>query len=255
MCAQRLNPWDIDGVAPDEELPAYEDDAAPAYDSAAFDEPLATYGLRQYDRKIQLLVSYGANNKSSYRITTNGFRMFSKKPEMEVLYTSHEMRQRNIAQINFDNDGPLPWCPRAHFDYHDSSGVQSTTSMKAPDFADWQFEMGGRRYVWALSMNPSSLVLQEETSSVVISRFTYSACGTQAARGAEVGILHIWRDPLTMGADGMDKVVCSLVVSITHLKRMGRQYTNLSDELVRSASLVREHIPAHRMSSAGLSMI
>jgi hypothetical protein len=155
MFAPRLTPWDE--VAPDEELPDYEADAAPSYDDTTFNEPFVTYGLRQYDRKIQMLVAYGAADRSSYRITTNAFRMFSKKPHMEVLYTSQEMRQRNIGQIRLDIDGPLPWCPRAHFDYHDSNGVPSTYKMKAPD-----------------SANPMSLVLREKTSSVVLARFTYS---------------------------------------------------------------------------------
>ena len=255
MYAPRLNPWDLDDVAPDEELPDYEADAAPAYDDTAFDEPLMTYHLRQYDRKIQLLVAYGTASKSSYRITTNGSRLFSKKPHMEVLYTSQEMRQRIIAAIKFDNDGPLPWCPRAHFDYSDSNGHPSTHSMKAPNFADWEMDIDGRSYEWTIAINPSSLVLREKSSSVVIARFTYSVCGTQAARGAEVGELIVWRDAVTMDANGMDKVVCSLMVSITHLKRMGRNYTNVSGEPVRAASLTREHIPACRASSAGVSMI
>lgn len=254
MYALRLNPWELDDIAPDEELPDYETDAAPAYDFTDLYEPLISYHLRQYDRKIQMLVAYGAAAKSSYRITTNGFRLFSKKPEMEVLYTSQEMRQRNIAAIKFDNDGPLPWCPRAHFDYNDANGASMRQDMKAANFADWELDMGGRSYEWTISINPSSLVLREKTSSVVIARFTYSSCGTQAARGAEVGELIVWRDAVTMEADGMHKVVCSLMVSITHLKRMGRHYTN-AGELVRSASLTREHIPAYRASSAGVSMI
>jgi hypothetical protein len=172
MFAPRLTPWDE--VAPDEELPDYEADAAPSYDDTTFNEPFVTYGLRQYDRKIQMLVAYGAADRSSYRITTNAFRMFSKKPHMEVLYTSQEMRQRNIGQIRLDINGPLPWCPRAHFDYHDSNGVPSTYKMKAPDFADWELDIGDGSYVWAISANPMSLVLREQTSSVVLARFTYS---------------------------------------------------------------------------------
>src|SRR5688572_10623907 len=129
MFAQRLNPWDLD-VAPDEELPDYEANTAPAYDSGSFDEPLVTYHLKQYDRKIQMLVTYGASVASSYRITTNGFRLFSKRPEMEVLRTSQEMQQKNIATIGFDNGGPLPWCPRAHFDYVEANGSSTTHKME-----------------------------------------------------------------------------------------------------------------------------
>jgi|TARA_R110002003_G_scaffold54_24_gene4872 hypothetical protein len=255
MNTPRLNPWGFDdAVAPDETLPDYEDSSAPAYDSGTYDDPTVTYHLRQYDRKMQMLVAYGAAAASSYRITTNGFRLFSKKPEMEVLQTSRDMKQRNIAVMGFDNHGPLPWFPRAHFVYTDESGEATRYGMEAQNFADWQVQLGHGTYEWSIATQPSSLVLREKTSSIVIARFTYSACGMQAARGAEVGELTIYRDALTLERDGIDKLVCSLMVSLTHLKRMGRNYTN-SNELMRSASLPREYIPSNRMSSAGVSMI
>jgi hypothetical protein len=256
MYAHRLNPWDeFDEEAPDEELPDYEAGAAPAYDFVSFNEPIATYHLRQYDRKIQLLRPYGASEVSSYRITTNSFRVFSKKPEMEVLYTSREMRQRNIATMGFDKDGPLPWCPRAHFDYIDADGTVVTHKMEAKNFADWTVVLGSRQYEWSVSIQPTSLVLREVNSGLVVARFTYSECGTLAMRGAEVGELSLFRDPLTMEAHGTDKVVCSMMVAMTSLKKMGRNYKNNNSEEMRSGSVIREHIPAHRASSAGVSMI
>ncbi|KAF2033215.1 hypothetical protein EK21DRAFT_109348 [Setomelanomma holmii] len=258
MNAPRLNPWEFDDdVAPDEALPDYEDGAAPAYESGTYDHPLVTYHLRQYDKKIQMLVAYGPAATSSYRITTNGFRLFSKKPEMEVLQTSREMKQRNMATMGFDNDGPLPWFPRAHFRYIDGAGEATKYAMEAQNFADWQVQCGDHSYEWSLATQPSSLVLRENSSSIVIARFTYSACGMMAARGAEVGELVIYRDALTLEVEGIDKLVCSLVISMTHLKRMGRHYTNndANKELLRSASLPRAYMPSHRMSSAGVSMI
>jgi hypothetical protein len=254
MFAPRLNPWELDDAAPDEELPGYEADTAPVYDSGTYDEPLVTYHLKQYDRRIQVLVAYGgAPAASSYRITTNGFRLFSKKPEMEVLYTSREMQQRNIAVIRFDNDGPLPWCPRAHFDYT-LNGSLATYTMEARNFADWTVTFDGTRYEWTLSTQPSSLVLREVDSAIVMARFTYSPLGTQAIRGADVGELTLFRDALTMDTHGSDKVVCSLMVALRHLKRMGKNYHN-PEQMMRSGSLGREHIRAHRVSSAGVSMI
>jgi hypothetical protein len=256
MYAQRLNPWDdIDEDAHDEELPDYEADTAPAYDFISFDEPIATFHLRQYDRKIQLLRPYGASEASSYRITTNSFRVFSKKPEMEVLYTSKEMRQRNIATMGFDKDGPIPWCPRAHFVHTDTDGTATAYKMEARNFVDWAIFFGDRRYEWSISIRPASLVLREVNSDFVIARFTYSQSGTQAMRGAEVGELTLFRNPLTMGIHGTDKVVCSMMVAITSLKKMGRNYSNSPDEVMRSGSMTREHIPTHRASSAGVSMI
>jgi hypothetical protein len=225
MYAHRINPWD--DVAPDEELPHYEASTTPAYETDAFDEPLVTYHLRQYDRKIQMLVAYGTSTASSYRITTNSFRLFSKKPEMEILYTSKEMRQRNMATIEFDTDGPLPWCPRAHLEHSEEGGGKRAYAMESKNFADWTIVLGGRTYEWTVTIQPScGVVLREKDSTIIIARFTYSACGTQAARGAEVGDLAVFRNGLTMETHGMDKVVCSLMVMLTHLKRAGRCYSN-----------------------------
>ncbi|KAH7390939.1 hypothetical protein DE146DRAFT_149979 [Phaeosphaeria sp. MPI-PUGE-AT-0046c] len=254
MYAPRLNPWDVEDTLHDEELPDYDADAAPAYDGSLFDEPLMTYHLRQYDRKIQILREYGANAASSYRVTTNTFRLFSKKPEMEMLYTSADMKQRNIAMLQFDKDGPLPWCPRAHFDYIDSNGAASVHKMEARNFADWTIVLEGRRYEWTLSMQPSSLVLREEGAALVIARFTYSSIGTNAMRGAQVGELVIFRDALTMELRGIDMVACSLMLALKYMQKMGRMYHN-PDGTMRAGSATREHIPANRMSSAGVSMI
>ncbi|KAH8728404.1 hypothetical protein GQ44DRAFT_702259 [Phaeosphaeriaceae sp. PMI808] len=244
--SRRLDPWDFDNVAPDEELPDYSADSAPAYDDGLYNEPLIIYHLKQYDRRIQMLMAYGPPSTSpSYRITTNGFRLFSKKkPEMEVLYTSPEMRQRNIAVLGFDNNGALPWCPRAHFDYTEPDGSLTTYEMEAKNFADWTLVLGDRRYEWALSIQPSSLVLREGCSSMAIARFTYSPQGTQAMRGAEVGELTLFRDALTMEPYGSDKVVCSFMVAITHMKKMGRNYHN-PEQMMRIGSMSRVLMPAH----------
>jgi hypothetical protein len=254
MNAPRLNPWDLDNDAHDEELPGYEADAAPAYDNSLDDEPLFIYHLRQYDRKTQILRAYGAPAATSYRITTNGFRVFSKKPEMEVLYTSPEMRQRNIAGLGFDKDGPLPWCPRAHFDYMELDGSSTRHKMEARNFADWSVMLDNRQYEWTIASRPTSLVLREVDVDVVVARFTYSPLGTQAMRGAEVGELVLFRDAIMVDLHGQDLVVCSLMVAITHMKKMGRMYHN-PEEAMRAGSVTREHIPANRISSAGVSMI
>ncbi|KAJ4366267.1 hypothetical protein N0V83_007903 [Neocucurbitaria cava] len=253
---QHINAFDLlDDVAPDEELPGYEAATAPAYSSGLYHEPLMTYSLRQYDRRIQMLVAYGSATTSSYRITTNNFRMFSKKPEMEVLYTSPENRQRNIASIAFNNNGAIPWRPRAHFDHTDSTGSTSTYNMESANFTDWTVGIRGVTYVWRVDMSPISIVLSELNSHIVIARFTYSACGTSAARGAEVGELTIFRDSLTSETDGIGKMVCSLMIALTQLKKMGRYYTNTVNELERSRSLRGEQLELRRTSTAAFSTV
>ena len=181
----------------DEEPPDYEASTAPAYDDGDHDGPYKTFHLRRYDRRIQILVSYGPTASAAYRITTNGFRLFSKRPEMEVLYTG-EGRMRTLAAISFDDDGPLPWRPRAHFNHNRSDGVIERFDMESRNFADWAFTIGDKVYEWRLSMWPTSLELSKKDSSLVIARFTYSDRGTMAVRGGKVGDLVVYRDSLTM---------------------------------------------------------
>ncbi|KAH9863725.1 hypothetical protein J1614_009657 [Plenodomus biglobosus] len=246
---QRLSALDLE-VDPDEELPGYEESTAPAYDSCTFDDPVTTYHLRQYDGKIQILVAHGPCSSTSYRITTNGFRFFSKRPDMEVLYTSHEMRQRSLATITFDNNGPFPWRPRAHFDHIASDGTRKRHDMESSNFADWSYAIGTRTYAWALDVAPVSLVLTEMGSAMIIARFTYSAKGTTATRGGEVGELWIYRDALTMEQDGVDKAICGLVVALSHLKKMGRHYSNRTADVERREWVTRDMSPLRRASLA-----
>ena len=49
-------------------------------------------------------------------------------------------------------------------------------------------------------------------------------------RGAEAGHLEIQRECLAAPRDGVDQVVCSLMVALTQLKRMGRHYSNSGGE-------------------------
>ncbi|KAL6705925.1 hypothetical protein ACN47E_006204 [Coniothyrium glycines] len=248
----RMSRLDLDlDSAPDEELPGYEASTAPAYESGAYDEPLVTYRLRQYDRKIQMLAAQGVAAASSYRFTTHGFRLFSRKPEMEVLYTSQEMRQRMMATISYQSDGPLPWRPRAYFNHTASDGRDTRCDMESRNFVDWSFVANGRTYIWRLAMGPVSLVLAELGMSVPIARFTYSEVGALAERGAEIGELTIFRDWLTVDQNGIDWLVCGLMVALTYAKKMGKYYRNEANDLERRNSLTRELSPVQRASLAG----
>ncbi|CAA9967086.1 hypothetical protein PTMSG1_10445 [Pyrenophora teres f. maculata] len=252
----RLDPWDL-GVAHDEELPAYDDmSTPPAYDGGAFDGPFITYRLRQYDSKIQILAAYDAPAASSYRFTTNSFRVFSKKPELEVLHTRHDFRQRSIAAICFNNKGGFPWRPRAYFDYTSADGQSTRHDMESVNFEDWTVAIGDESYVWMLEMRPISLVLCERSSGTVIARFTFSEKGVLASRGAEVGELSIYRRGLAVQEDGIHKLACSMMVVLTFLKRMGRNYMNPRPEGPgRAGSLSRDRRlrSLHRGSTAGYS--
>lgn len=238
----------------DEELPDYDASTAPAYNDGDYDGPYRTFHLRRYDRRIQMLVAYGPTASSAYRITTNTFRLFSKRPEMEVLYTG-EGRMRTLAGISFDDNGPLPWRPRAHFDHTDSEGVAERFDMESRNFVDWAFTVGNKGYKWKLGMWPISLELSQRDSTLVIARFTYSDRGTLAVRGAEVGDLVVYRDSLTLQTGGMGKLVCSLMVVLTQLQKLGRHYSNNDTTRSRTNSLVSEQPSGHRGSSAGFSIV
>lgn len=248
----RMSLLDFD-LTPDEELPGYEASTTPAYDEddAGYNDPLITYCLRQYDRKIQVL---GGRDTSvaceSYRFTTGGFRLFSKKPEVEVLYTSAEMRQRTVATISFQSKSALPWRPRAFFNHNALVGPNTRYDMEAINLTDWTFTMNGRVYIWRLTMRPVSHVLSEMGSESAIARFTYSERGALAGNGAEIGNLTVYRDRLAMEQKGMDSLVCGLMVAMTYVKKMGKYYRNESWEVQRAHSLTRELSPLQGASSA-----
>lgn len=250
--SRRIDPFELD-VAPDEELPGYEPHTAPTYESGNFEVPEHTYYLRRADRRLQLWVPYGPSTTSSYKVISRGsFRVFSKKADMEMTRTSHtDALEHSVASIFFDNDGPLPWRPRAHFSHIDSHDSTSTYAMESRNFSDWTVGIEGITFAWRLEGKPVSLVLSEKTSHLVIARFTYSRHGSGATNGAEVGELSIYRDGLSVDRDGIEKILASLVVAIEHFKKMGRQYWN--DVPVRATSLTREHLPSHRASIASSS--
>jgi hypothetical protein len=232
---------------PDEELPDYEPDSFPApdYFISHYETPLLTYHLRQSDRKTQIFVPYGPSASSSYKIKSNTFRMFSKKPEMEVIHVqSVERTEKSVASIYFDNDGPLPWRPRARIVHG-----RSTHALESRNFNDWTTSINSVTYAWALEARPVSLVLREQNIDVVIARFTYSGCGVMAMRGAEVGELTIYRDGLSSDSEGVEKIIAGLMVSIVHFKRMGRNYKN--DEVVRVDSVSGARVPVYRSSVVG----
>jgi len=231
----------------DEELPDYEPDSSPApdYFISHYETPLLTYHLRQLDRKTQVFVPYGPSASSSYKVKSNTFRMFSKKPEMEVIHVrSIEGIEKSVASIWFENDGPLPWRPRARIVHG-----RSTHALESRNFNDWTISIHGITYAWTLDARPVSLVLREKDIDVVIARFTYSGCGVMAMRGAEVGELTIYRDGLSSDSEGVEKIIGGLMVSIVHFKRMGRNYKN--DDAVRVDSVSGVRVPVYRSSVVG----
>jgi hypothetical protein len=134
-------------------------------------------------------------------------------------------QQRDRASISFDHDGPLPWCPRARFSCAEPEVPTVTVRMEAKNFSDWSFTMAGVAFVWKFDRKPTCLTLEEELEHAIIARFTYSKAGTMATNGAEVGKLELFRSGIRWECD-VEKILASVMVPITHFKRMGRQYWN-----------------------------
>ncbi|KAF2494031.1 hypothetical protein BU16DRAFT_528198 [Lophium mytilinum] len=231
---ESLGPTDLptdDHEHDHEELPHYEPHSPPVYerrDSSMSSVPKISYHLRQISKKVQILVPFGPTHAPLYKIVSRGAPSFlSKKSEMTLRRVQRgsveALEGDEVANIDFDNNGPLPWCPRAKI-----ACGSTRYSMEARNFADWKIPMGEGRsaFYWRLDDRPVSLAFVEGSSGVVFARFTYSECGTVAANGAEVGELVIFRDGFLGDGSEVEMIASSCVIAITHFKKMGRHYRN-----------------------------
>lgn len=249
--AQRINLLELD-VGRDEELPDYEPDTTPEYTRGDYETPMHSYHLRQVDRKLQTFVPYGPLASTSYKIRTRGVRLFSKKPESEVWRISGpEKTEERMACIHFDNDGPLPWRPRAHYSHEPPAGSRalSVHHMESRNFHDWTVEIGNSIYLWALTARPVALEMTELASREVVARFVFSVRGLNASGGADAGDLSIFEHPLSNDHDGVEKIMCGLIIVLANFKKMGKYYWNEEVDLVtRATSILGGTVPPHRAS-------
>ena len=245
---RRLDLLDLE-AAHDDELPTYEPTTAPEYTRRDYETPLHSYHLRQVDRKLHTFVPYGPAASTWYKVTTRSARLFSKKPESEIWRISgQEKRGEHMASIWFDDNGPLPWRPRAHFDHKAAQG-QSTHAMESRNFVDWTVRVGDSTYLWTLGARPVSLELTEQASAQVIARFIFSGRGMTASGGADAGDLSIYHHALSGDTDGMEKIVSGMVVVLANFRKMGKYYWNEEKDLpARAGSVSGEAGVSHRAS-------
>lgn len=246
----------LDGQAPpydameaqNEELPEY-DPPAPMYNGATPDVPLYTYYLRAPDRKNLMAVPYGASSSDSFKMTSRSSRPFSKKPKMDIWRStraSAPTEDEYVAGIWFDTDGPIPWCPRAHFIRQDATEGGQIYRMEARNFCDWTISVDGAVYSWVLEAKPFSMVLRQNGRQETAARFNFSVYGLMATGGAEVGDLTIYRDELWQAQEGVDVILCSLVTALLQSKKMGRYYKNEPSALQQRVMSPEERVPLHR---------
>lgn len=217
-----------------DELPHYEPQTPPRYerrDSSRSAPPKLSYHLRQINKKLQILVPFGPTHAPLYKIVSRTSPSFlSKKAEMTLRRVERGSVETSlgeeVATIDFDNSGPLPWCPRAKIACGQGAGAKRY-NMESKNFADWKIPMGDRpAFYWRLEERPIALAFIEGSTGTVFARFTYSVCGTIAANGAEVGELEIYRDGFLPEGDEVEMIASSCTIAIMHFKKMGRHYRN-----------------------------
>lgn len=223
----------LNWLAADDELPDYDEAAtAPEYSIGNTATPLQTYHMRQMDRKLQLFVPYGPSTSSSYRVAARSAWLFSKKAETNIWRTiPGSETEEHIAGIWFDHDGPLPWCPRAHFSYQNAVGL-SMHGMEARNFSDWSIALGRWKCMWTLEGHPEyKMALRLLSTDEVIAHFNFSAKGTAALGGAEAGGLTIYRHAMTTEDNGdsvVEMILCGLVVALANFRKMGKYYKSFA---------------------------
>jgi hypothetical protein len=220
---------------PDEELPEYDSLSLPAYAERHLQIPVVSYCIYQITRKVQIITPAAQRNvdRPRYRITGRGSpSLFSKKADFTLTRIPAGRAaalgacpDKNVATMNFDRNGELPWMPRATV-YTIGDGIPKPFPMHARNFQDWKIVFNTQVFLWCLADKPTSLILVEQSSDSIVARFTYSEVGTDATRGAEVGQLDIYGGSRSEEQDTIELVLASCQIAMHHLKSMGRHYKN-----------------------------
>jgi len=227
----------------EEELPDYEEvttrSRLPGYEERYLLEPVVSYNIYQIDRKLQILTpaSRALFGRPRYRVTARS-GIFSKKADCTLTRlptgaaaAAERTPGKEVALINFSRSGQLPWMPRATVRLVTSqheAGVDKMEPcyMSAPNFSDWKFDFLDDTYFWRLTDKPIALSLFDLNSGSIVARFTYSARGTDASRGAEMGMLDIFGSTRSDDVQTIELVLGTLQVPINHWKNLGRHYKN-----------------------------
>lgn len=217
---------------PDDELPDYEVTNLPSYDDDRLQTPSTVWRICQVSKNLQH-VTESVNERPPYRIAFRSSpAMFSKKADMTI----HKMKKDanpaedsspEVACMSFDRGSKLPWMPRAFVWYQDPATRKRTECpMAAPNFNDWKFKIGDLVFSWNLAMRPQSLVLLDRSSEEVAARFLYSAYGTDATKGQDVGTLDIYSGYGHVEDNSVEWILATCQIAIAHWKGMGRHFRN-----------------------------
>jgi hypothetical protein len=221
---------------PDEELPQYEAVNLPLYEERHLQVPVVSYCIYQITRKMQIITPTAMRNfdRPRYRISSRGGpSMFSKKADFTLTRLPAGRQaalgncpERNVATMNFDRNGEIPWMPRASICHGERVESRTKYPMDARNFQDWKIQIGPETFTWCLADKPTSLVLIEHSSDSIVARFAYSQFGMDATRGAEVGQLDVYGGSRSEDQETIEVVISSCQVALQHFKSMGRHYRN-----------------------------
>lgn len=214
-------------IVPDEELPAYSPTDAPAYQARDPHMPVFVYRLTQLGHRTQQWVLHDtASTRTIYQVRGRPLlHVFSQEPDLVISKVSHSQEPLGSVKLN-DDDGSLPWRPRARILHHDGTGVSRGYRMESRNLADWSMVLGDVAYEWRLGACPIRLVLSS-AGGAVMAQFTWSCTGTLSRKGDIVGELVVYSGALSADDVGVEVVLCSVLVPIVHLKRMGRRCWNV----------------------------
>jgi hypothetical protein len=250
-------------ISHDEELPGYQPPNVPIYEEPVIETPIASFILSQGTKKQLLNVRPDelSRNFPAYAIEVKAKgSIFSRKadftlikliadlrgsatPDQSIQAPSEPDSVRNgavIAHLRFLNHTNIPWMPRSSVTYVRNPLNPATYELSAPNFSDFRFNIGQRRFMWKLTDHPStSLILLEHTSDPpnrIMSRFSYSEHGTDASRDQEVGRLDIYdvedgegendlRGGLGTG-ETVELVIGTAQLVIGYWKNMGKHFRN-----------------------------
>ena len=212
-------------------------DAPPPYSPSRFPQQQpgsfspaqpVTYQLRQIDRKHQILVPLGATAVPAYSIQKNSLPgLFNKRPDMTISrMSSPALVEGVVANLRLDRSGSYPWVPRATISYEDVGMLDQHMALE--DFQNWRWtvDIGGVPHHWSMLYNPTSLVLAESHTGAIQATFVYSAYGTAAQGGQEIGQFftpfNIWDTATSF----IEQVFFSACVVIAFCKDMGKVFSN-----------------------------
>jgi hypothetical protein len=222
---------------PDEELPEYDSAVRlPLYTDRHLQRPVVSYCIYQIGRKLQCITPAALDHidRPRYRLSARGsLNLISRKADFTLTRLPGGRQaalgncsEKDVATMNFDRNGEIPWMPRALVWHGDGTSSKKRYRMHARDFESWTITMGSESFTWRLTERTISLIFVEHSSDSIVARFSYSKFGTDATRGAEVGRLDIYGGSRSEEQDTIELVIASCKVAVEHLKSMGRHYRN-----------------------------